>query len=95
MMKRGLMNIKVRTVLKEGSLKPFLQLFILNHARGIFSEGNSVEMILIILEKFAQKKAIANCVEGHEAKVKMIYEWTVRWSVDEQIKTLRHKDIQN
>ena len=76
-------------------MKPFLQLFILNHARGIFSEGNSVEMILIILEKFAQKKAIANCVEGHEAKVKMIYEWTVRWSVDEQIKTLRHKDIQN
>ena len=90
MMKRGLKNIKIRTVLKEGSFKPFL-----NHGHGIFSEGNSVEMILMSLEKFAKKKAIANCVEGYEAEVKIMYEWCVRWSVDEQIKTLRHKDIQN
>ena len=53
-------------------------------------------MNLISLEKFAKKKVIANCVEGYEAEVKIMYEWNViRWSVDEQIKTLRHKDIQN
>ena len=90
MMKRGPMNIKIRTARREGSFKPFL-----NHGHCIFSECKSVEMILVSLENFAKKKAIANCVEGYEAEVKIMYEWCVRWSVDEQIKTLRHKDIQN